>query len=69
MSTSRDGTSIDDTSIDDRFLAAHQTSAALHQEAGTLFPSGVTHDIRYFEPFPVYVERAQGARKWDVDGN
>ncbi|MEE9278215.1 MAG: aminotransferase class III-fold pyridoxal phosphate-dependent enzyme, partial [Dehalococcoidia bacterium] len=29
----------------------------------------VTHDIRYFEPFPVYVERAQGARKWDVDGN
>ena len=22
-----------------------------------------------FTPWPVYVERAQGARKWDVDGN
>ena len=33
------------------------------------FPDGVTHDIRRFTPFPVYVERARGSRKWDVDGN
>jgi glutamate-1-semialdehyde 2,1-aminomutase len=29
----------------------------------------VTHDTRAFAPWPIYVERAQGARKWDVDGN
>jgi len=33
------------------------------------FPSGVTHDIRYVSPFPIFVERALGSRKWDVDGN
>ena len=29
----------------------------------------MTHDGRYLEPFPIYVDRAAGARKWDVDGN
>ena len=33
------------------------------------FPSGVTHDTRAFLPWPIYIERAQGGRKWDVDGN
>jgi len=27
-----------------------------------LFPNGVTHDARYLEPFPIYVDRAAGAR-------
>ena len=34
-----------------------------------MFPDGVTHDTRRFTPFPLYVERSQGGRKWDVDGN
>jgi glutamate-1-semialdehyde 2,1-aminomutase len=34
-----------------------------------MFPNGVTHDGRYVTPFPLYVERSQGAHKWDVDGN
>ena len=44
-------------------------SAALSQRAQKVFPSGVTHDSRYMEPFPIYVTHAQGSRKWDVDGN
>jgi glutamate-1-semialdehyde 2,1-aminomutase len=44
-------------------------SAALAQRAAGLFPSGVTHDGRYLKPYGVYVERAAGAYKWDVDGN
>ena len=51
------------------FEALHPTSHTLHQRARGVFPSGVTHDIRAFWPWPVYVERAEGARKWDVDGN
>jgi glutamate-1-semialdehyde 2,1-aminomutase len=46
-----------------------QQSAALYQRALQVFPSGVTHDARYMEPFPIYVTHAQGSRKWDVDGN
>ncbi len=44
-------------------------SAALYERATPIFPSGVTHDSRYNEPFPIYVARAAGSRKWDVDGN
>jgi glutamate-1-semialdehyde 2,1-aminomutase len=30
---------------------------------------GVGHDLRHFEPVPLYITRAKGGRKWDVDGN
>jgi glutamate-1-semialdehyde 2,1-aminomutase len=45
------------------------TSAALYERAQRVFPSGVTHDGRYMEPYPIYVTHADGSRKWDVDGN
>ena len=51
------------------FESLHSSSKKLAAEASLVFPSGVTHDARAFEPFPIYVEKAQGARKWDVDGN
>jgi len=34
-----------------------------------VLPSGIVHDSRYLEPYPIYVNRAEGAHKWDVDGN
>ena len=44
-------------------------SAKLATEAAEVFPSGLTHDSRYLEPYSLYVDRAQGSHKWDVDGN
>jgi glutamate-1-semialdehyde 2,1-aminomutase len=44
-------------------------SRKLFDQARTLFPNGVTHDLRHLEPFPIYIERALGAYKWDVDGH
>src|SRR4029077_9749722 len=44
-------------------------SANLYRQAQGIFPQGVTHDLRYLEPFPIYIDRAQGAHKWDVDGH
>jgi glutamate-1-semialdehyde 2,1-aminomutase len=44
-------------------------SRALHTRAGTLLPNGITHVTRYLEPYPIFVARAAGSRKWDVDGN
>ena len=57
------------TTILERFEQLHPSSRRLHQRAAGLFPNGVTHDIRYFAPFPLYVQRAQDSHKWDVDGN
>src|SRR2546422_1652566 len=53
----------------ERYLAEFPTSRRLHEEAQAVFPNGVTHDLRHLEPFPVYIDRALGAHKWDVDGH
>jgi glutamate-1-semialdehyde 2,1-aminomutase len=57
------------TSILESYSSLHPRSAQLYQRALQTFPSGVTHDVRFLPPFPLYIERAQGCRKWDVDGN
>ncbi|HEV3083378.1 MAG TPA: aspartate aminotransferase family protein [Gemmataceae bacterium] len=56
-------------SLTARYEAEFPHSRRLFDQARKLFPSGVTHDLRYLEPFPIYIERAQGAHKWDVDGH
>lgn len=53
----------------DRYRAEFPGSAQRYEVARTVFPGGVTHDLRYLEPFPVYIDRQKGSRKWDVDGH
>lgn len=54
--------------IEQDFVDNHPGSAALHSRASNVLPSGVTHDSRFLRPFPVYIDHAAGAKKWDVDG-
>jgi glutamate-1-semialdehyde 2,1-aminomutase len=53
----------------ERYQAEFAGSRRFFDQARTLYPNGVTHDLRYLEPFPVYIDRAAGAHKWDVDGH
>ena len=50
------------------YRAATPGSAALAARAVELLPSGIAHDARHMDPYPIYIERAEGPRKWDVDG-
>lgn len=43
-------------------------SQKLHERGCSLFPNGVTHDGRYLKPFPIYVNRASGSKKYTVEG-
>ncbi|RPI78899.1 MAG: aminotransferase class III-fold pyridoxal phosphate-dependent enzyme, partial [Planctomycetaceae bacterium] len=45
------------------------TSAKLFERGRHVFPNGVTHDGRYLTPFPVYIDHAQGSKKYDPDGS
>ena len=56
-------------SLAERYAAEFPLSGKFYEQARDLFPAGVTHDLRYLTPFPVYVDRALGAHKWDVDGH
>ena len=51
------------------YRARTAASKRLFDEAEDVFPSGIVHDSRKTDPYPIYVERAEGSRKWDVDGN
>ncbi len=51
------------------FTESNPTSRKLFDEAVTVLAGGVVHENRYVAPFPIYVDRAKGSRKWDVDGH
>jgi glutamate-1-semialdehyde 2,1-aminomutase len=55
--------------IHDAYMRKNPKSAALYPRFQHVFPSGVSHDMRVTDPFPLCIARGQGARKWDVDGN
>ncbi len=59
----------DTPKLADAYAESLPASRALYERAQEVFPDGVTHDNRRMQPFPIYVERAEGAHKWDVDGN
>ena len=54
--------------IDEEYRQKFAGSGALYERAREVIAGGITHDTRAFAPFPVYVDRADGARKWDADG-
>ncbi len=56
-------------SIFEAYIARTPGSARFYQRAVEVFPGGVTHDTRYLKPYPLYIDRATGSRKWDVDGH
>ena len=57
------------STIDERFHEKHPKSLELAEKARQMFPDGVTHDVRWISPFPLYMTHAESGRKWDVDGN
>jgi glutamate-1-semialdehyde 2,1-aminomutase len=57
------------TKIEKEYISKRKISEKMYQRALKVIPSGIVHDARYIKPFPFYVDKANGARKWDVDGN
>jgi glutamate-1-semialdehyde 2,1-aminomutase len=43
-------------------------SRALHERAASVMPGGTTRTTTYFDPYPLYIDRGEGCRVWDVDG-
>jgi len=45
------------------------TNRDLNIRARAALPGGVSHELRYRDPHPVFIDRASGAEKWDVEGH
>jgi glutamate-1-semialdehyde 2,1-aminomutase len=50
------------------YLAKTSRSRALHEEALAVMPGGNSRTTTFFDPYPFYIERGQGAHIWDADG-
>ena len=52
-----------------QYLDRTPSSKKLFERAQKVMPGGVSHRIRFFPPYPIFLQRADGSRIWDVDGN
>jgi len=44
------------------------SSKNLFTRAKKIIPSGINSPVRYYDPYPFFVKKAQGSKMWDVDG-
>src|SRR2546429_4402247 len=51
------------------YTAKTVRSRALHEEALAVMPGGNSRTTTFFDPYPFYIQRGQGAHIWDADGN
>ncbi len=51
------------------FEAKCQGSKERIDEAKTIIPGGVQHNLAFNYPFPIVMTKAEGAKLWDIDGN
>ena len=56
-------------SLPDEYLEARHRSSHYFDRACNVLGGKVGHDLRHFEPVPLYIARGRAGRKWDVDGN
>ena len=56
------------TDPEDVYRRTTPGSRALHERAVRAMPGGTTRTTTYFDPYPLYIDRGEGCRTWDVDG-
>jgi glutamate-1-semialdehyde 2,1-aminomutase len=54
---------------DEQFRNRTGASAKTYERALAVMPNGVPSSFQANDPWPVYLERGEGSRVWDVDGN
>jgi len=55
--------------IKTNYVKKTRKSAGLWKRASELMPGGITANIKYFEPYPIFMKKAKGSRIYDVDDN
>src|SRR5215510_1211948 len=50
------------------YLAKTSRSRSMHEEATAVMPGGNSRTTTFFDPYPFYIQRGQGAHVWDADG-
>ena len=51
------------------YKARTKKSAQWFEVASRHLPGGVTGNVKFYPPYPVYLKKAKGSHVWDLDGN
>src|SRR4030042_6621456 len=51
------------------YNAKTKRSAQWFETASKHLPGGVTGNVKFYPPYPVYLKKAKGSHVWDLDGN
>jgi glutamate-1-semialdehyde 2,1-aminomutase len=51
------------------YEAKTRKSAEWFEVASRHLPGGVTGNVKFYPPYPVYLKKAKGSHVWDLDGN
>lgn len=51
------------------YTAKTSASRALSERGQQVLPAGVVANVKFFAPYPLFMQRAGGSHLWDVDGN
>ena len=54
---------------DEYFAKKCKKSKEMIEEAKTIIPGGVQHNLAFNYPFPIVMVKAKGNRLYDIDGN
>lgn len=57
------------SAIREKYLQRTRASAEAHVRASRVMPGGTSRQAAYWAPYPLTVERGEGAEFWDIDGN
>ena len=60
---------MNDSSYNSTYKHNTVRSKKLYDKSTGIFPGGISHNIRYFQPYPFFVNRSKGKTLYDVDGN
>jgi glutamate-1-semialdehyde 2,1-aminomutase len=52
-----------------KYLKKTPTSAKFWKQGSKLIPGGVMANVKYFDPYPVFMRKAKGSKIYDVDDN
>ncbi len=53
----------------ERFRARTPRSARMYESAQKYLPGGDTRTVTFFKPYPTFIEKGEGCRLYDLDGN
>jgi glutamate-1-semialdehyde 2,1-aminomutase len=53
----------------EEYKAKTRKSAERFEQAQKHMPGGVTGNVKFYSPYPIYAKRAKGSHLWDLDGN